>query len=192
MSAWPRASTSIYFLPSPAPIADGPGRGQHPGSRAGPLVTAAQVDVTDASLMAIISPSHFTWPLPQLQISRECLFNRWLIAFYYAATAACVELPSPLCCESGGRVPLLVGSQLCKRTAVAAVAQAPWSMPEDSVCPPGFYFGGLLGLSITGMKFGAIRKMGHWLCLHPALCPQMSCHPLIWHSPSSATLNSPL
>lgn len=110
MSAWPRALTSIYFLPSLAPIADGPGRGQHPGSRVGPLITAAQVDVTDASLMAIISPSHFTRPLPQLQISRECLFNRWLIAFYYAATAACVDLPSPSCCKSGGRVPLLVGS----------------------------------------------------------------------------------
>lgn len=74
-SAWPRTLRYIYFLSSPAPITDGPGRGQHPGSRVGPLVTATQVDVTDASLMAVIAPSYFTRLLPQ----HKSLGNGFLI-----------------------------------------------------------------------------------------------------------------
>lgn len=73
---WLRTLRSACFIVSLSAVGDGPGRGQHPGSPVGPLAAAAWVDVTDASLMAIIAPSHFTQLLPQPQISREWLFNR--------------------------------------------------------------------------------------------------------------------
>lgn len=158
MSTWPRASRSIDFLPSPALIADGPGRGQRPGSCAGPLVTAAQVDVTDASLMAIIAPSHFTRPLPQPQISREWLFNRQSIAFYDAATAARMELWGPSCHGSGRHVPLLVSSWAvqgygCGRCSLSSLGQC-----QRTACVSGVFWG-LLGLSTAGVEYRAARKV---------------------------------
>lgn len=101
---WPRAlNPSISFplqLPALMVLAG--------DSRARPLITAARLDMTDAFLVAIIAPSHFTQTLPRLQISREWLFNRRSIAFYYVVTATCMELQGPLCCELGGCIPLLM------------------------------------------------------------------------------------
>lgn len=77
-STWQSASISIF---SPlSPIAPGP---RQPG-----------VEVTDASLMAVIAPLCLTRTLPQLETSGEWLFNWQSIAFYCAATASGVSGPS--------------------------------------------------------------------------------------------------
>lgn len=99
-----------------------------------------------------------------------------------------MELRGPLCCESGGCVPLLVGSR-----AVQGDSRGRCGSSSRGQCVSAWvFFWGVLWLSTTGMKFSASRKMGCWLCLYPALRPQLPCHPLIWDFPSSATLNSPL
>lgn len=63
---------------------------------------------------------------------------------------------------------------------------------QRTACVPLGFSGGLLGLSTAAVEFRAARKVRHWIYLHPALCPQLPCCPLIWDSPfSSATPNSP-
>lgn len=122
------------FHPLSLSCSDGPGRGQHPGSHVGPLVTAAWADVTDASLMAIIAPSHFTQLFPQPQISREWLFNRQSIVFYNVVTNACMELWGPLCCTLGELVLLLLNSQAVQGYSCGCCSSS--SLVSVRVCAP--------------------------------------------------------
>lgn len=127
---WLRALRSIYFILFLSPVGDGPGRGQHPGSHVGPLVAAAWVDVTDASLMAIIGPSHFSQLLPQPQISREWLFNRQSIV----VVTDCVELWGPSCCTRGKLVLLLLNSQAVQGYSCGCCSSS--SLVSVRVCVP--------------------------------------------------------
>lgn len=118
----------------------------------GPLVAAAWVDVTDASLMAIIAPSHFTQLLPQPQISREWLFNRQSIVFYNVVTDARVELWGPLCCTLGKLVLLLLNSQAGQGYSCGCCS--PSSLVSVRVCVPRVFFYRILVCSMAGMGDG--------------------------------------
>lgn len=96
----------LHFLPSLSPIA--------------PTPRQPWVEVTDASLMAVIAPLCLTRSLPQMETSGEWLFNWQSIAFYCAATASGV---SGLSCPSLGQQ----GSQGTKHLGQGtAEGDLPW------------------------------------------------------------------